>query len=147
MTNDRVRMKATVFACSLPQFIRMYNNLQLAARYLRFYLAASNGKGHGMHSPFVFDFIVNVLNAEDKEPQPDIEALRRRLQGDQSQIEVEDLGAGSRKHANTRTIRDLALHSLKPPKLARLLYRAALHYRPASILELGTSLGLTTAYF
>ncbi len=30
--------------------------------YIKFWLKASNSKGHGMHSPFVYDFIINVLN-------------------------------------------------------------------------------------
>ena len=40
----------------------MYNRFQLAKKFLHYYLTASNGKGHGIHSPFVFDFITNVLN-------------------------------------------------------------------------------------
>lgn len=36
----------------------MLFNLQ----YLKFWLKASNSKGHGTHSPFVYDFIMNVLN-------------------------------------------------------------------------------------
>jgi hypothetical protein len=34
----------------------------LFLKRLQHFLTASNSKGHGMHSPFVFDFIINVLN-------------------------------------------------------------------------------------
>ncbi|MCX6209782.1 MAG: hypothetical protein NTZ59_09895 [Bacteroidetes bacterium] len=36
----------------------MLFNLQ----FLKFWFKASNSKGHGTHSPFVYDFIMNVLN-------------------------------------------------------------------------------------
>jgi hypothetical protein len=35
---------------------------QTKTKYWRWWFTASNSKGHGMHSPFVFDFIINVLN-------------------------------------------------------------------------------------
>lgn len=31
-------------------------------QYLRYLLFSSHRKGHGIHSPFVFDFIQKVLN-------------------------------------------------------------------------------------
>jgi len=40
----------------------MYSKISLSKKYLRYYLSASNSKGHGIHSPFVFDFVKNVLN-------------------------------------------------------------------------------------
>ncbi|MFY7965362.1 MAG: hypothetical protein ACOVO1_10725 [Chitinophagaceae bacterium] len=40
----------------------MFYKLQKFFNYWRWWLNASNSKGHGMHSPFVFDFIINVLN-------------------------------------------------------------------------------------
>ena len=46
----------------------MYSKFQLGLKYLNYYLTASNGKGHGMHSPFVFEFITKVLN--DKTDYP-----------------------------------------------------------------------------
>ena len=39
----------------------MYSTLQLVTNYFRFYASASNSKGHGMHSPFVYQFIREVL--------------------------------------------------------------------------------------
>jgi hypothetical protein len=40
----------------------MYGPLTLAFKYLRYLFMAANGKGHGVHSPFVFEFITRVLN-------------------------------------------------------------------------------------
>jgi len=33
--------------------------------YLKYYFNASNGKGHGVHSPFVYSFIRSVLNNKE----------------------------------------------------------------------------------
>ena len=126
----------------------MYSPLQLGIRYLRYYVKAANGKGHGVHSPFVFDFITRVLN-DDRSfyAYRSIENLRRLLLLDNREVVVEDMGAGSRvKKTNTRRIKDIARSSLKPQKFGQLLFRIVDHYAPATILELGTSLGITTAY-
>lgn len=62
-------------------------------------------------------------------------------------IIVEDFGAGSAVNkTNTRTVSSIAASSLKSKKYARLLFRIIQYYRPKTIVELGTSFGITTAY-
>lgn len=126
----------------------MYSPIQLAFKYLRYYITASNGKGHGVHSPFVFDFIHRVLN-DDRQfyaYQP-VENLRRLLLVDHRELRIEDFGAGSRvEKQQTRKVSEIATSSLKPIKYGQLLFRIVDHYAPEHILELGTSLGITSAY-
>ncbi|MDB5223951.1 MAG: Methyltransferase domain protein [Chitinophagaceae bacterium] len=126
----------------------MYTRFQLAKKYLHYYLTASNGKGHGVHSPFVFDFIKNVLNdKKDDDSYDSIEKLREELLHDKRIIEVEDYGAGSAvMPLNKRVIKDIADSSLKTKKFAQLLFRIAQYYKSQTIVELGTSLGITTLY-
>jgi hypothetical protein len=74
----------------------MYSKWQLAKKFLSYYWTSSNGKGHGMHSPFIFHFITRVLN--DKTNYPDyerVELLRSQLKNDQSVLTIQDMGAGS----------------------------------------------------
>ena len=126
----------------------MYSKFQLAKKYLHYYLTASNGKGHGIHSPFVFDFVKNVLNDSRSYPvyQP-IEKIRKQLLTDSTVIEVEDFGAGSTViKTNKRVVSAMAASSLKPKKYAQLLYRMIQYYKPETVVELGTSFGITTAY-
>lgn len=101
-----------------------------------------------MHSPFVFDFIVHVLNNKSNyQPPIEIEAVRRGLLRDKTVLTIEDLGAGSRTSATKqRSVQQLAKSALKPKKYAQLLFRLVKHYKPATVLELGTSLGITTSY-
>ncbi|RYZ17066.1 MAG: class I SAM-dependent methyltransferase, partial [Chitinophagaceae bacterium] len=126
----------------------MYSAPILAVKYLRYYLTAMNSKGHGMHSPFIYSFIRNVLNDYSRYGVPaEVEHLRYQLRSDRTELIVEDLGAGSRTGATKqRTVAQLARTAVKPCKYGQLLYRLVRHYRPAMVLELGTSLGITTAY-
>jgi predicted O-methyltransferase YrrM len=126
----------------------MYNSFQLAAKYLRYWFTASNGKGHGVHSPFVFEFITKVLNDKTKyECYATIETLRRQLLANETIIEVEDFGAGSRSGATKRrVVQSIAASALKPRKFAQLLHRIARYYQCDNVVELGTSLGVTTSY-
>ncbi len=126
----------------------MYSPFQLARNYIRYYLTALNGKGHGMHSPFVFRFILHVLNNRSAYlPPAAVAALRKRLLNDNRLLQMEDLGAGSRVlRKKERTVREVAKSALKSEKYAHLLFRLVRYYQPATILELGTSLGVTTAY-
>lgn len=127
----------------------MYSSAQLAQKYFSYYLHASNSKGHGMHSPFVFDFILNVLNNKSNYQAPvAIEQLRKQLLSDKRIIEIEDFGAGSRINSSKqRSVAQIAKSALKSKRLAQVLFRLAKHCQPQSIIELGTSLGITTAYF
>jgi len=126
----------------------MYSRFQLAFKYLQYYLTASSGKGHGAHSPFIFHFITKVLN--DKFKYPDyigIEQLRRQLLKDQTFLTIEDLGAGSMVNkTDQRTVASIVKNAVKPKKYGQLLYRMVKEYKPKTILELGTSLGITTSY-
>jgi predicted O-methyltransferase YrrM len=126
----------------------MYGPLTLAFKYLRYWLTAANGKGHGVHSPFVFEFITRVLNDKRRFYAFDgIEKIRTQLLSNHSTIEIQDFGAGSRvAKTNTRKISDIAKGSLKPAKYSQLLFRMIDYYGPSQIMELGTSLGITTAY-
>jgi predicted O-methyltransferase YrrM len=126
----------------------MYSPLQLALKYFNYYLSASNGKGHGIHSPFVFDFIVKVLNDKEKYPEYEtVENLRKKLLKDKTVISVKDYGAGSSSSAsNQRSVSSIVKHAVKSKKYAQLLYRIVKFYQPKTIIELGTSLGITTSY-
>lgn len=101
-----------------------------------------------MHSPFVFNFILHVLNNKSGyEPPLQIEALRTSLLQDHSIITINDLGAGSRvKSSKQKTIRQIAKTAVKPKKWSLFLFRLVKHYSPQTIIELGTSLGISTAY-
>ena len=126
----------------------MYSSWQLAKKYLTYYLTASNGKGHGTHSPFIFHFITNVLNdTKYYKEYEKVEGLRKQLLNDNRVLNIHDFGAGSSiAKTNQRTIASIAKNAIKSKKFGQLLFRMVKTYQPETLIELGTSLGITTSY-
>jgi len=126
----------------------LYDLPAIALRYLRYRLTASNGRGHGIHSPFVYDFTRKVLDDRVRpEASGRIEALRKRLRKDRRPLEVRDLGAGSTAGGGAvRTVADIARSAAKPARYGRLLHRTAAYLGCRSAVELCTSLGISTCY-
>lgn len=125
-----------------------YPIITLAKKYINYYINSYNNNGHGIHSPFVYDFIRNVLKQKQQYPcYEKIETLRKELKSNHQSLQIEDLGAGSAvSKSNIRSVKEIAQHALKPKKLSQLLFRIANYYQSKNILELGTSLGITASY-
>ncbi len=104
---------------------------------------------HGVHSPFVYDLITNLIyNKTSFYAYRHVEAIRNALLNNRKEIEIQDFGAGSKMGGGKfRRISDIARTSVKSTKYSQLLFRLAESYKPNSIVELGTSLGLTSLYF
>jgi len=115
-------------------------------QYLQHLLHAKSR--YQIHSPWVYGLIEQALRGGVQDPawEP-IEQLRHQLLRDHRLIEVDDPGAGSRVHATRRrSISQIARTAAKPVPLARMLFQLCRYVQPAMVIELGTSLGLTTAY-
>lgn len=121
-------------------------NTQLLKSYIKHRLTAKTR--HGVHSPFVYRLVDEVLyNFRPRQEYREIELLREKLLKDERFITITDLGAGSHINNNKqKQVKQLAKNALKTPKLAQLIYRLVNEHKPANIIELGTCLGLTTAY-
>lgn len=121
-------------------------NLQLLSAYVRHRLKAKTR--HGLHSPFVYHLVDEVIyDFAPKEQYTGVEQLRDKLLKDERTITITDLGAGSHINNNKRKqVKQLAKNALKPARLAQLIHRLANEFQPRNIVELGTCLGLTTAY-
>ncbi|MGM0581962.1 MAG: O-methyltransferase [Bacteroidota bacterium] len=66
---------------------------------------------------------------------------------DETEIELVDLGAGSKvEKSKSRKIKSIARHSLSSPKFSKFLCRLIQDFKFENIIELGTSLGINTAY-
>lgn len=103
---------------------------------------------HGIHSPFLFHFTLNVIYQRNPfYAYQKLSDIREEHLTDHSTIQIVDFGAGSRKFkGNTRKIRDIALHGISKKKHAELLFRIVNHFQPKTIIELGTSIGITAMY-
>ena len=107
-----------------------------------------SGNEHTIHSPYLFRFYLDVIT--DENPfyiYNDIESIRSKLLMTDMEITIEDHGAGSKVNpSNKRKIKDIAKNTVKAAKYGQLLFRLVNHFKPDSILELGTSLGVSTLY-
>lgn len=121
--------------------------IRQSIKYLAFYFSAKTK--YSIHSPFVFSFIEEILeNKSSYYSFLAIEHVRNSLKNNSSEIKVNDLGAGSKKiKTDKRKIATIAKTSLQEKQMAQLLFRLINYYQlSSSIVELGTSLGITTAY-
>lgn len=101
---------------------------------------------HGIHSPFVFQLIHTVLREKAAYyAYEEIESIRAKLLLTQKRIRVNDLGASS-KNSYEKSIQAICQQSSQSKKFAQMIHRLARDLHAETILELGTSLGLTTAY-
>jgi predicted O-methyltransferase YrrM len=123
------------------------NQLHAFFQFIR-HLLVSNKRGHGVHSPFVYQFVKEVIdNTDQYYVFEDIESLRAKLLLTEQEIAVTDLGAGSKTtNKSKRKISTIAKSALKPKKQAQLLFRIANYFRPQHSIELGTSFGLSSLY-
>lgn len=114
--------------------------------YIRYRSKAKSA--HGIHSPFVYDFIENVLQDQRHfYTYDDIAQLRKQLLQDTSVISVEDFGAGSHLGSTkNRVIKDIAKTAGRTEKFGKLLFKMVQYYSLNNIVELGTSLGIGTTY-
>lgn len=126
--------------------------------WIRFHLTAWNTGGEGVHSPYLFEWVRWIMS--DKHGYyawQEIEACRQTLLQDERSVEFVDYGMG--RHVaggiSTKVVKNIAKNSLASKKYAQMLFRlvnwlghelCSQTDRGLTIVELGTSLGITTAY-
>lgn len=129
-------------------------NASLLASFPLWYLKARNR--HGIHSPFLYRFLDQCVYKDRQETEfISIEEHRLQLRREPTVLNYTDPGAGSRllspiSNSGNRqreiTVARLARTSLQSARFCRLLYRMVQYFQCKNILEMGTSLGITTAY-
>lgn len=105
---------------------------------------------HSLHSPFFFDFYDKVIKGQGEEDFSEIESTREKLLLNETILEVQDLGSGSVSKGlqkTSRKVSDIAATSLTPAHLAQMYFRICQYTEVHNVVELGTSMGLTSLYF
>jgi len=122
--------------------------LKRISRYLRYRFVAK--KKHGIHSPFVFGFVNEVLC--DKTDYPVFQMMKEALDMHRQSgtiLEFTDFGAhsGSKKYkVNHVRVSAIARKSVISKKYGKLLFRIVRHFKPELMLELGTCFGIGSMY-
>ena len=179
---------------SLQRFMLVRTGIYRIKSWMKHQLTARNTGGHGIHSPYLFEWVRMVMR--DKNGYyawRKIEECRAKMLADKSEVAFVDYGSGKRTRSlendanagnlalrDKRRVCDIAKGSLARKKYAQMLSRlvnwlghplqtfpleaphdASIVGSPArggsgdgqlavgdglTIVELGTSLGITTAY-
>ncbi len=120
----------------------------LSYKYFIHRLKAYSYKGFGIHSPFVFKLLREVF----KDSSPDkalkeVQCWHWSLRGRRDLIETGNYGAGPVSgRGGRRKVRDIVSGTGISPRVGKFLFHLVGYSRCASILELGTGLGISTAY-
>jgi predicted O-methyltransferase YrrM len=94
-------------------------------QYIRHLFYTRHRKGHGIHSPYLYEFVNRVLfNSQGTEAPEAILKEHHRLRSEQSFV---------RRSSVSR-------------KYGLLLYRITRWFQPEMIIELGTGMGISTLY-
>ena len=122
-------------------------NITRVSGFLSYFLHSKNR--HGIHSPFVYELLTNAVYLKtNEEAFRKIENIRSELLSNKRIINVTDLGAGSSYDTNKkqRTVSEITRKFAKSPKYCRLLFRLTQYFKPGIMVELGTSLGISSMY-
>ena len=140
--------------------------LYRAKSWLRHQLTAWNTGGEGVHSPYLFEWVRMVMMDKNRYyAWAEIEECRAAMLADMRELEFVDYGSRNTKRQKgdeqMRRVCDIARGSLAKRKYAEMLFRLVnwlgvpemrdrkvemRDERGLNIVELGTSLGVTTAY-
>lgn len=117
--------------------------------YLRYLILSGHRRGHGIHSPFVYDIVSRVFrNKLDSDIVLCMEKIRNKMISDTSIIEINDLGARSlkAKYDKKRKVSEIARYSSVSGKYGMLLSNLSKEFGKPYMIELGTSLGISAMY-
>ncbi len=98
-------------------------------QWLKYYVTAANSKGHGVHSPFVYSFIDEILL--DKRQFYAFESIGKVV-NNISSLKIEE------------TICNHPYFTDK--KYLELLFKIINFYKPKKVVEIGEIIGISTAY-
>lgn len=115
-------------------------------RLMRWFFRAKTR--YNVHSPFVFRFTEEVVeNKRQFYAFKDIEILRKLLLQNRNVLKIKDYGAGSLVSGEKeRSVRSLVKYSATMPLYCRFLFYVINEFKPKTMLELGTSVGISTLY-
>lgn len=126
-------------------------NRQFAALVGYFKHAVRARSKYHIHSPFVYGFYKNVLKDDHSYTQYRVvNRLRKELGTASRFIKRKDLGARCREFPSDQRfvrVKDIVHHASVNRKKGEFLFRLIQEYKPSTILELGTSVGISTMYF
>lgn len=116
-------------------------SFRISAFVKQFFKGFRGRRGYGIHSPFAFDFVKQTLYPDSGFTYyiyKAIEKKRQELRNDTRSLKI--------TNNKSTSVKRIARTSASPSGNAQMIHRIAVSLQSKRILELGTSLGITTAY-
>ncbi len=114
-------------------------------KYINHYLKAITI--YDLHSPFLYELCSAMLTKHLIEIPPKLALERKKIGQNRNLISLIDFGAGSRStQQKSLPINKILRIASSSQRKCEQLYRMVTHLKPQKILELGTNLGMATAY-
>lgn len=107
-------------------------------RRISYFLKARHSKGHGIHSPFLFRLITQVI--ENKGCYSAYPLLKSAGENMKNMLDILDFESFRQQKCSEHDLRKF--HSLSP-KYDRLLFRLVNDFTPASVAFFGSTFGVT----
>ncbi|HCX99672.1 MAG TPA: SAM-dependent methyltransferase [Bacteroidales bacterium] len=127
--------------------IDVNHSVKLAQDFMVYKMSSKSSAGHGIHSPLVYSFARDVVRKKERDRYIDeIEWYRDWQIQSPLLIKKSHHGAGSKLAYNEMPIGRLIRSSSVSSKHGVFLYRLAKWLDAKQILELGTSVGISTMY-
>lgn len=102
---------------------------------------------YNIHSPFLYRFVEEVLRDKKRyQAYEQVNRFRKQLKSDKTWFKKFDRGAGQFNGSSLKQVSKEADRITFPSKYGALFYRLIRHYSLRNSLELGTGLGVGTAY-
>ncbi len=114
--------------------------------FLKFIIKAKPLAGYGIHSPFVFNFASNILRSANKKniPLTEIEKQKCQLKSDNRLLTVSEYGARPIEGIKMQKVSKIFRRASTRTRYCRLLFKVTREMKPETIIEFGTSLGIST---
>ncbi len=123
--------------CFGDLFVSVFMTFHYFKNYLRYLLCSRHWRGYGVHSPFAFDLVTNVIREELPYYKYSLVEKVRNLYG-------------TSKHSLMVDGREVALSELcrdeVSPATGELLFRLVNKYKPSNVISLKLGLGISAMY-
>ena len=125
--------------------ISVTDKLWRLGQFLKYYFKAKTL--YNVHSPFLYELLKKISDVDKRYYSYDhIERIRTKYLYNDKPLIINDKGAGSSSSNKDRTVASICQLSTSSEKKCRLLYNIADHFKPNITIELGTNLGIASAY-
>lgn len=96
-----------------------------------------------IHSPFVYTFYKTILSHQHIDNTKSLATIRKSLANDHTLLNIKDFGTGFN---HQKTLSSLNSKVAIRPKYGQVLYELVTHFQPKNIIEIGTSIGISSSY-